>query len=140
MQLVHNPKIQDECGDTCAMLWIKNRKTIPPKSLLHESSFKNDDNKSLFQIWNTYGRGTPEDLINALHKIKRYETPKRKYRRCDNAYYDKLSYYNTDKVYREYEKRDMPIQAHYNDSMYSLLTMKSNKIFIKRQDKINIIE
>ena len=48
---------------------------------------------------------------------------------------DKLSYYNTDKVYREYEKRDMPIQAHYNDSMYSLLTMKSNKIFIKRQDK-----
>ena len=55
----HDPLIQNENGDTLAMIWIKNVQTNPPEWMRHDPKINNDYGNTLAMEWVYYVKTEP---------------------------------------------------------------------------------
>ena len=50
-ELLHDPSLQDNKGETCAMYWIQYRYSLPPKEILHDPSLQDKQGKTCATHW-----------------------------------------------------------------------------------------
>ena len=78
-ELIHNPKIQDVNGETCAMYWIRKYRTKPPKELMYRDN-------DLYDLCSFYGIGSLVECLESLKEIPDYPNPPKITKKYDDPY------------------------------------------------------